>query len=178
MCYYIGFCKIFHKFSVSFCSSFLTTMYRHCWLLDTTKGARINTIYTSFNFPTPPPLWGLLPTPIYPVVCLLVSLVELVTIIVLFLYLINRGVYTTTTIKVCTHHPFFKINRRKFFFRFDFYFFRVYIIIIIIIKIWHHFSLYNRPRKEREKKGMSREKERDNLIGKKRKERERWKDRG
>jgi hypothetical protein len=33
--------------------------------------------------------------------------------------------------------------------------------------------LYNRPRKERGKKGMSGEKERDNLIGKKRKERER-----
>jgi hypothetical protein len=62
---------------------------------------------------------------------LLVSLVELVTTLVLFLFLINRGVYTTTTIKSCTHHPFYKINRRKFFFRFDL-FFRVYIIIIII----------------------------------------------
>jgi hypothetical protein len=33
--------------------------------------------------------------------------------------------------------------------------------------------LYNRPRKEREKRGMSREKERDNLIVKKRKEKKR-----
>ncbi len=134
MCCYIGFCKIFHKFSFSFflgwgwwwwlwhcffpctlitkhliwvliqytnytpcrryiCSSFLTTVYRHCWLVDTTKGARIDTIYTSIDFPTPPPLWELLPT--YPIVCLLVSLVELVSTIVLFLFLINRVVYTT-----------------------------------------------------------------------------------
>ncbi len=54
-------------------------------------------------------------TYIYPVVRLLVSLVELVTTIVLFfLYLINRVVYTTIT--SCTY-PFYKINRRKFFFR-------------------------------------------------------------
>ncbi len=73
-------------------------------------------------------IFQLLPTlgiitylPIYPVVRLLVSLVELVTTIVLFLYLINKGVYTTTTITSCTHHPFYKINRRKFFLDLDFF---------------------------------------------------------
>jgi len=100
--------------------------------VDTTKGARIDTIYTSINFPTPPH-FGDYYLPIYPVVRLLVSLVELVTTIVLFLYLINRVVYTTTTITSCTH-PFYKINRNFLNFRFGL-FSRVYIIIIIIIKI-------------------------------------------
>jgi len=92
------------------CSSFLTTVYRHCWLVDTTKGAWIDTIYTSINFSYSSPLWGLLPTYLSCCVSLLVSLVELVTTIVLFLYLINRVVYTTIT--SCTH-PFYKINRIK-----------------------------------------------------------------
>jgi hypothetical protein len=64
----IKFCVVtlaFAKYFINFVFVFVAPFSQPCidigWLVDTTNGARNDTIYTSYNFPTPPPLWGLLP---------------------------------------------------------------------------------------------------------------------